>query len=47
MNFTAKHESVEDLEFPEDVSYTGQIGTALYVAPELNTSASKIHYNQV
>lgn len=29
-----------------DTSHTGQIGTALYVAPELNTSSLKATYNQ-
>lgn len=29
-----------------DASYTGRVGTALYVAPELNTTATKVHYNQ-
>lgn len=29
-----------------DASYTGQVGTALYVAPELNSCAQNIHYNQ-
>lgn len=28
-------------------SYTGQVGTVLYAAPELSTGASNIHYNQV
>lgn len=30
-----------------DASHTGQIGTALYVAPELNTCSLKATYNQV
>lgn len=31
----------------EDTSHTGQVGTALYVAPELNTCLLKAMYNQV
>ncbi|XP_065212792.1 eIF-2-alpha kinase GCN2 isoform X2 [Planococcus citri] len=34
------------LQGDTNASHTGQVGTALYVAPELNCSASKIHYNQ-
>lgn len=30
-----------------DGSLTGQVGTALYVAPELSTSGNKAIYNQV
>jgi hypothetical protein len=30
-----------------DGSLTGQVGTALYVAPELSTSGTKAIYNQV
>lgn len=30
-----------------DGSLTGQVGTALYVAPELTTSGNKAIYNQV
>lgn len=30
-----------------DTSHTGQVGTALYVAPELNTCLLKAMYNQV
>ncbi len=30
-----------------DASYTGQVGTALYVAPELNIANTRsVHYNQ-
>lgn len=31
----------------QDTSHTGQVGTALYVAPELNTYGPKATYNQV
>lgn len=30
-----------------DTSHTGQIGTALYVSPELNNSGLSVLYNQV
>ena len=50
---TAKDQVVgfaEVMSFSNDVgdfSLTGQVGTALYVAPELTTSGSKAIYNQV
>lgn len=30
-----------------ETSHTGQVGTALYVAPELNTNCIKATYNEV
>ncbi|ODM97011.1 Eukaryotic translation initiation factor 2-alpha kinase 4 [Orchesella cincta] len=41
-----KNEGPHSVDFHED-SQTGQVGTALYVAPELITKGVKITYNQV
>lgn len=30
-----------------DFSHTGQVGTTLYIAPELNSSMLKFSYNEV
>ncbi|CAL8138262.1 unnamed protein product [Orchesella dallaii] len=44
-SFHEKHEEPHSVDFPEE-SQTGQVGTALYVAPELITKGIKITYNQ-